>query len=69
MGVLLRAQVPLLVDHSERSQALREGGRAWEAWIRFEVTSEQREDVSHMLADIRALVHEVGLILVSKQRL
>lgn len=39
------------------------------SWMRFEVTSEQQEDVSPMLADIRALVHEVGLILVSEQRL
>ncbi|MBS0476001.1 MAG: ferredoxin family protein [Proteobacteria bacterium] len=39
------------------------------SWMRFEVTSEQQEDVNPMLADIRALVHEVGLILVSEQRL
>jgi len=39
------------------------------SWMRFEVTSEQQEDVSPMLADIRALAHEVGLILVSEQRL
>lgn len=39
------------------------------SWMRFEVTSEQQEDVTPMLANIRALVHSVGLILVSEQRL
>lgn len=38
-------------------------------WMRFEVTSESQEDVMHLLADIRALVQCVGLILVSEQRL
>lgn len=37
------------------------------SWMRFEVTSEQQEGVTPMLADVRTLVHEVGLILVSEK--
>lgn len=31
----------------------------------FEVTSEQQEDISPFLEEVRALVHDAGLILVS----
>jgi hypothetical protein len=35
----------------------------------FEVTSEQQEEVGPFLAEIKALVHDVGLVYVSEQQL
>lgn len=35
------------------------------SYMSFEVTSEQQEDVTLFLDNVRALVHEVGLVLVS----
>lgn len=36
------------------------------AFMSFEVTSEQQEDVTEFLGEIRALVRDVGLVLVSQ---
>ena len=39
------------------------------SYMRFEVTSEQQEDIGPFLAEVRTLVHDAGLVLVGEQRL
>ncbi len=35
------------------------------SYMTFEITSEQQEDITPFLEQIRALVHDAGLVLVS----
>ena len=39
------------------------------SFLTFEVTSEQQEDIGPFLVDVKKLVHDAGLVLVSEQRL
>ena len=39
------------------------------SYMTFEVTSEQQEEVGPFLAEVKQLVHDVGLVYVSEQRL
>jgi NAD-dependent dihydropyrimidine dehydrogenase PreA subunit len=39
------------------------------SYMSFEVTSEQQEDITPFLGEVRNLVHEVGLVLVSQKSL
>ena len=35
----------------------------------FEVTSEEQQDVTAFLAEVKALVHDTGLVLVAETKL
>ncbi len=39
------------------------------SYMTFEVASEQQEDVGSFLNEVKTLVHDVGLVYVSEQRL
>jgi len=39
------------------------------SYMSFEVTSEQQEDITPFLGEVKNLVHEVGLVLVSQKSL
>ena len=39
------------------------------SFLTFEVTSEQQEDIGPFLIDVKKLVHDAGIVLVSEQRL
>jgi NAD-dependent dihydropyrimidine dehydrogenase PreA subunit len=53
--VKLRLEVPTVKGARQKAPS----------YMTFEVTSEQQEDISPFLEQVRTLVHEVGLVLVS----
>ena len=53
--VKLRLEVPTVKGARQKAPS----------YMTFEVTSEQQEDITPFLAQIRALVHDAGLVLVS----
>jgi len=53
--VKLRLEVPTVKGARQKAPS----------YMSFEVTSEQQEDITPFLEHVRALVHEVGLVLVS----
>ncbi|HSO40729.1 MAG TPA: hypothetical protein VLT33_49725, partial [Labilithrix sp.] len=53
--VRLRLEVPTVKGAKQKAPS----------YMTFEVTSEQQEDVTPFLEQVRALVHDVGLVLVS----
>lgn len=57
--VNLRLEVPTLKGAKQKAPS----------YMVFEVTSEKQEEVGPFLAEIKQLVHEVGLVYVSEQRL
>lgn len=57
--VNLRLEVPTVKGARQKAPS----------FMTFEVTSEQQEDVSGFLAQIKALVHDAGLVLVSQKNL
>jgi NAD-dependent dihydropyrimidine dehydrogenase PreA subunit len=57
--VNLRLEVPTVKGAKQKAPS----------YMTFEVTSEQQEDVGVFLGEVKALVHDAGLIYVSEQRL
>ena len=57
--VNLRLEVPTVKGAKQKAPS----------YMTFEVTSEQQEEVGPFLAEVKALVHDVGLVYVSEQRL
>jgi ferredoxin len=57
--VNLRLEVPTVKGAKQKAPS----------YMTFEVTSEQQEDVGAFLGEIKALVHDAGLVYVSEQRL
>jgi NAD-dependent dihydropyrimidine dehydrogenase PreA subunit len=57
--VNLRLEVPTVKGARQKAPS----------YMVFEVTSERQEEVAPFLTEIKALVHEVGLVYVSEQRL
>ncbi len=54
------------MTNTPRYQTLVKGARQKApSYMSFEVTSEQQEDITPFLEHVRALVHEVGLVLVT----
>jgi ActR/RegA family two-component response regulator len=53
--VKLRLEVPTVKAARQKAPS----------YMTFEVTSEQQEDITPFLEQVRALVHEAGLVLVS----
>jgi ferredoxin len=57
--VNLRLEVPTVKGAKQKAPS----------YMTFEVASEQQEDVGDFLGEVRALVHDAGLVYVSEQRL
>lgn len=57
--VNLRLEVPTVKGAKQKAPS----------YMTFEVTSEQQEDVGAFLGEVKALVHDAGLVYVSEQRL
>lgn len=57
--VKLRLEVPTVKGARQKAPS----------YMSFEVTSERQEDIGPFLVEVRALVHDAGLVLVSEQRL
>jgi hypothetical protein len=57
--VNLRLEVPTLKGARQKAPS----------YMKFEVTSEQQEDIGTFLDEVKALVHDAGLVYVSEQRL
>jgi hypothetical protein len=57
--VNLRLEVPTVKGAKQKAPS----------YLTFEVTSEQQEDVGPFMNEVKQLVHEVGLVYISEQRL
>ncbi|MHB1561566.1 MAG: hypothetical protein ACYC61_29305 [Isosphaeraceae bacterium] len=57
--VNLRLEVPTVKGAKQKAPS----------YMTFEVTSEQQEDISAFLGEVKQLVHDASLVLVSEQRL
>lgn len=57
--VNLKLEVPTVIRAKQKALS----------FLTFEATSEQREDIGPFLIDVKKLVHDAGLVLVSEQPL